>query len=151
MEKEQDQNVHLYGDPAKVIQYMDYSDEKGKLDNAHYIPELVPGVLQPLEINEIIEDDQTDQLLANIDIEKIVQEAEAMTKDTDQQVQKQMQYFPDPLTKDSISDMSKRKFSALMKKRQCGQAEFLSNGSVFTTTRSNIRAPILMIWLIGIC
>ncbi len=118
MDKQQEEQVCLYGDPSKIVQYMDHSDEKGKPDNACYVPDLVPGVLQLLEINEIMEEDKsTDELLANMDIEKIVQEAESMTKNVDHQVNKQMHRFPDPVPKDNMIDMSKHKFSVSTKKK----------------------------------
>ncbi len=37
------------GDPAKVIQYMDYQANPVK-DNSSYVPDVVPGMLQPLEV-----------------------------------------------------------------------------------------------------
>ena len=48
---------------------MDYTN--GQLDNSQYVPDLVPGVLQPLEINQIMEPDlEMDELLSKLDIEK---------------------------------------------------------------------------------
>lgn len=58
--EEHDQQIWLYGDPKNVIQYMDYQ-ENPVPDNSHYVPELVPGVLQPLEVNEIMEDPNVDE------------------------------------------------------------------------------------------
>ncbi len=78
-----EEQIHknLYGDPEKIIHYMDYTN--GQADNSWYVPDLVPGVLQLLEINEIIEPDpKTDELLSKLDIEKIVQDAEKMTSDS---------------------------------------------------------------------
>ena len=54
-------------------------------DNSIYVPELVPGVLQPLEVNEIMEDPKTDKWLLTLDIEKIVQQAEQSMKHLDVQ------------------------------------------------------------------
>ena len=66
---EQEQNRRLYGDPEKIVHYMDYTN--GQLDNSQYVPDLVPGVLQPLEINEIMEPDlEMNELLSKLDIEK---------------------------------------------------------------------------------
>ncbi len=39
----------ICGDPSKVIQYMDYT-ENPVPDNCRYILDLVPGLLQPLEV-----------------------------------------------------------------------------------------------------
>ncbi len=112
-----EEQKHLYGDPAKVTQYLDYSDQKGKPDNACYVPELVPGVLQPLEINEIMEDDPaTDELLSKLEIEKIVEESEALTGSLPNS-DKQMSQFPKPATKDSVIDMGKWRFSASTRKK----------------------------------
>ncbi len=36
-----DEHNRVFGNPVNVIHYMDYSDEKGKPDNARYVPELV--------------------------------------------------------------------------------------------------------------
>ena len=61
MDSDHDNEQHrLYGHPDKVIQFMDYQ-ENPVPDNSWYVPELVPGVLQPLEINEIMEDPKTDE------------------------------------------------------------------------------------------
>ncbi len=55
-------------------------------DNSTYIPDLVPGMLQPLEV---IEDDPLmDKALSELDIEKIVSEAELCTKNFEQQKEK---------------------------------------------------------------
>ncbi len=43
-----EQHNRLYGDPEWVVQFMDYTN--GQPDNSWYIPNLVPGVLQPLEL-----------------------------------------------------------------------------------------------------
>ncbi len=67
-----DKETHckLYGDLEKVIQYMDYGANPVP-DNLHYIPDLVPGVLQPLEVIE--DDPEFDNLLQNLDVEAIMQ------------------------------------------------------------------------------
>ncbi len=70
--QDSDMPKHLYGDPNKVIHYMDY-EANPVPDNSRYVPELVPGMLQPLEINEIMDDTKTDEWLASVDIENIVQ------------------------------------------------------------------------------
>ncbi len=76
-----EKDPNLYGNPDKIIHYMDYQANPVK-DNSRYVPELVPGLLQPLEINEIIEDDPAvNSLLSNMDLEPIVHEAEECTKD----------------------------------------------------------------------
>ncbi len=54
-------------------------------DNSSYVPDLVPGMLQPLEVNEIMEDDPAvDDMLKNLDIESIVKSAEESVKNVDQ-------------------------------------------------------------------
>ena len=65
--------LKIYGDPEKVIHYMDYT-ETPAVDNSSYIPDLVPGMLQPLEVYE--DDSVSDEVLSNLDIEAIVKEAE---------------------------------------------------------------------------
>ncbi len=39
-----EEDKHIYGDPDKVVQFMDYSENPVQ-DNSHYIPDLVPGIL----------------------------------------------------------------------------------------------------------
>ncbi len=68
---------------------MDYQ-ENPVADNSHYIPELVPGILQPLEINEIMEDPKTDEWLSMVDIEAIVQQAEQSTSNLDPKVRNEV-------------------------------------------------------------
>ncbi len=75
MDMEEQKN--LYGDPDKVVHYMDYISNPVP-DNSRYIPDLVPGVLQPLEL--VDDDPVLDNIISKIDIEKIISEVEAETK-----------------------------------------------------------------------
>ncbi len=111
----------LYGNPKNVIQYMDYQ-ENPVPDNSRYIPELVPGILQPLEINEIMEDPNTDEWLSNLDIEKIVKQAEESTKDVEEKIQKDMKRFPEPTKPDTLQEFSMHTFSAAT----CRKAQWAS-------------------------
>lgn len=105
-----------YRDPAKVVQYIDFTENLQK-DNSRYVPKLVPGVLQPLEVNEIMDDDPAfDALLSNLDIEGIVQQAEKTTKDYESAIQKDYEYFLDPL-KSSVLDEFSKKFAPSTKKK----------------------------------
>ena len=74
--KEQIDHEKVYRDPDKIIHFMDYSNEPAR-ENCTYILDLVPGLLQPLEIVE--ENDISDEVLLNLDIEAIVKEAELST------------------------------------------------------------------------
>ncbi len=109
-----DKHKCIYGDPEKVVQYMDYSENPIK-DNSRYIPDLVPGMLQPLEV--IKDDPQLDKILSTLDVEAIVQESEAITKDVDNQIQKQLSHFPDPCNKEIVEDYSKHKFAPSTRKK----------------------------------
>ena len=60
----------VYGDPAKIVHYMDFSNEGPEADNGSYIPDLVPGLLQLLEVYE--DQEISDEILSNLDIESIV-------------------------------------------------------------------------------
>ncbi len=102
---------HLYGDPKKVIQYMDY-DANAVPDNSRYIPELVPGILQPLEINEIMDDLKIDEWLATVDIENIVQQAKESMKQVEKELDKGLKQFPEPTKPDTVQQFSTRTFSA---------------------------------------
>ena len=84
--QDSDMPKHLYRDPNKVIYYMDY-EANPVPDNSRYIPELVLGMLQPLEINDIMDDPKTDEWLASVDIENIVQQAKASTKDVEKKME----------------------------------------------------------------
>ncbi len=64
----------LYGKPENVVNYMDYTN--GQEDNSSYIPNLVPGMFQPLEE---LSDQETDEFLKTIDIEALVKQAEQST------------------------------------------------------------------------
>ncbi len=108
---DQEEQKCLYGDPEKVIQYMDYQ-ENPVPDNSGYIPELVPGILQLLEVNEIIKDPNTDEWLSNLDIEKIIKQAAESTKDVQKQMDKDMNRFPEPTKKEMLQEFLTRTFSA---------------------------------------
>ncbi len=92
-------DLQIYGDPGKVVHYMDYS-ENPVPDNSRYIPDLVPGILQPLQVYEI--DDQNapedhavpDELLSKLDVDKLIQDTEkkdAEMKKTTSIMDKQME------------------------------------------------------------
>ena len=70
-----EEHVRIYGDPDKIIQFMDYTNG-GPPDNSRYVPKLVPGILQPLEE---LSDTETDNFLSTIDIEALIKEAENST------------------------------------------------------------------------
>ncbi len=95
---------------------MDYQ-ENPVADNSHYIPELVPGILQPLEINEIMEDPKTDEWLSMVDIEAIVQQAEQSTSNLDPKVSKEMNHFPSPTKKQTLDEFKTCTFSASTRKK----------------------------------
>ena len=100
MEKQQ----YLYRDPEKVIQYMDYQANPVP-DNSRYVPEFVPGLLQPLEINEIIEDDPAvDQILANLDVESLVKAAEDLTNSISKPEEKDLQMFAAPAPSETMKE-----------------------------------------------
>ncbi len=66
------------------MEFISFSQQKG---NLLYVLDLTPGMLQPLDIME------DDELLANLDIEKIVHKAEMMTQASDN-VQKNVTIEP---------------------------------------------------------
>ncbi len=70
----------LYGKWENVVQYMDYTN--GQPDNGHYIPNLVPRMLQPLEDLS----DSGDKFLSTVDIEALVKQAEQSTGGLPQQI-----------------------------------------------------------------
>ena len=88
------------------------------LDNSSYVSDLVPGMLQPLEVNEIMEDDPAvDDMLKNLDIESIVKSAEELMKNVDQQVEKNLKHFGEPASAEMLSDFGRRKFAPSTKKK----------------------------------
>ena len=103
-----EEEQHLYGDPEKVIQYMDYSENPVQ-DNSRYIPDLVPGILQSLEVIE--EDPALDSILSNLNVKALVKESEAMMKNVDNQVQQQMSCFPEPSKTEAMEEYSRKKFA----------------------------------------
>ncbi len=102
------QRERIYGKNANIVQYMDYQANPVK-DNSSYVPELVLGILQPLEVNEIMEDPVADQIIAQLNVEDLLSEAEQSTKKLDDQ-------FADPVDKVSKEEMSKRQFAPSTKK-----------------------------------
>ncbi len=99
----------LMGDPVKVIHYMDFQENPVK-DNSLYIPDLVPGTLQPLEVYE--EDGISNEILLKIDIEAIVKELEGMTgTSSDKKLDKQLKRFPEPTTKEDLSNAMKKSYA----------------------------------------
>ncbi len=115
-DQNKEEQQRIYGDPAKIINYMDYQENPVQ-DNSRYVPELVPGVLQPLEINEIMEDPNTDEWLSKVDIEKIVKEVEESTKHIDPEVSKDFNYFASPIKLDTMQGFKTCMFSASTRKK----------------------------------
>ncbi len=104
--------LKIYGDPEKVIHYMDYT-ETPAVDNSSYIPDLVPGMLQPLEVYE--DDSVSDEVLSNLDIEAIVKEAELSigTPNVDSpNMEKQLKWFPEPSDSSEVTKFSKKNISS---------------------------------------
>ena len=97
---EQLQHEKIYGDPDKIIHFMDYSNEP-PCENTMYIPDLVPGLLQPLEI---VEDSEIlDEVLSTLDIESLVKQAKISTgtkSEDSAEMTQQMQHFPEPTKSD---------------------------------------------------
>lgn len=111
-----DENTHhqLNSDPDKIVQYIDYQSNPVP-DNSHYIPDLVPGVLQPLEVIE--EDPEFDSLLQNLDVEALVKEADDYTAKYEASIKKDYHHFPDPSDSTQLGDFSKRKYAPSMRKK----------------------------------
>ena len=109
-----EEHQKLYGDPEKIVHYMDYT-ENPPVDNSRYIPDLVPGVLQPLKILD--DDPVVDNLISKMDIEKIAQESEQLTAGVQEKVQKDMQCFPEPHNKELLVKYRKKKFAPSTKKK----------------------------------
>lgn len=100
----------LYGDPDKVIHYMDYTENPVK-DNSSYLLDLVPGMLQPLEVYDDQEEIMSDKILSKLDIEAIVKQAEMFigTVSMDSpDMEKQMNWFPDPSESAEVKHLSKK-------------------------------------------
>ena len=108
-----DEHACLYGNPENIVQYMDYQDNAVP-DNSTYIPDLVPGMLQPLEVIE--EDVISDKDLSELDIEQIVQESEECMKNVHAQSVKQMSCFAEPVSAATASDFSKKYAPSTKKK-----------------------------------
>ncbi len=107
----------MYGDPKNVIQYMAYQASPVP-DNSSYILDLVPGMLQPLEINEIMQDNPAvDDMIKNLDIESIMKSTENLTKYVDPAVEKDMKRFAEPASAEMMNDFGKRKFAPSTKKK----------------------------------
>ena len=106
----------LYGKEENVAQYMDYTN--GQPDNSHYIPNLVPGVLQPLE--EL--SDLGDEYLSTIDIEALVKQAEYSTGGIPQHhgpspapAEKDLKRFGSVTTDETFKEAMNRSFSIATK------------------------------------
>ncbi len=105
------------GKDANIIQFMDYTN--GQPDNSRYIPNLVPGMLQPLEE---LSDNETDQFLSIIDIEVLVKQVEKTTgglPSAKEQTppEKQLKHFADAVSKEKMCDIGSKSFSAATKKK----------------------------------
>ena len=97
----------MYGDPDKIIHFMDYSNEPPR-ENCMYILDLVPGMLQPLEI---VEDEVPDEVLSSLDIEAIVKESELCTgtkSEDSAEMKQQLERFPEPTKNDEIECLGKK-------------------------------------------
>lgn len=98
----------IYGDPEKVIHFMDYTDTL-QVDNSSYIPDLVPGMLQPLEVYE--DDGISDEVLSNLDIKAIIKQAEismGMPSVDSPEMDKQLKQFPEPSDSSDVQRLSKK-------------------------------------------
>ncbi len=114
----------LYGRPDQIVNYMDYTN--GQPDNSSYIPNLVPGIFQPLEE---LSDEETDQLLSTVDIEALVKAAEESTgglplnhmplETTPQPppADKDMKRFSAPTTPNDLKQVTNHSFSAATKRK----------------------------------
>ncbi len=105
---------HLYGDLDKIVHYMDYQANPVQ-DNSRYVPDLVPGVLQPLEVLD--EDPVLDEIMSEIDVEAIVKQAEECTADYQKSIEKDYHHFPKPSTEESLSDFTKKKYAPSTRKK----------------------------------
>ncbi len=99
-----------------MVHYLDFSDNP-QVDNSQYILELVPGILQLLEINEIMDDPVMDNMLSMLDIEKLVQDAEKNTSDYQSSIDKNYEWFPAPTEANVLQDFAKKKFTPSTKKK----------------------------------
>ena len=87
--------------------------------NGHYIPNLVPGVLQPLEE---LSDQETDEFLSTIDIEALVKEAENSTGGIPNNpipapAEKDLKHFGNITSAEMLKDVSNHSFSAATKRK----------------------------------
>lgn len=113
--------MRIYGDPNQIVQFMDYTN--GCPDNSRYIPNLVPGMLQPLED---ISDMDNDDFLSTINTEKLVKQAEESTGSLPTPVsltpkplpsEKDLKYFGQPVSSEDMKDVTNKSFSTAMKKK----------------------------------
>ncbi len=113
-----EEHQRIYGDPNKIVQFFDYTN--GEPDNSHYIPNLVPGMLQPLE--DILHS-ENDAFLSMTDIEKLVKEAKESTgglpppPPAPAPSDKDLKRFGQPVTNELLQDVSNKSFSAATKKK----------------------------------
>ncbi len=124
----------LYGKPENVVHFMDYTN--GQPDNGYYIPNLVPGVLQPLE--ELL-DPETDKFLSTIEIEALVKEPENSTGGIPNNpilppAEKDLKYFGNITSAEMLKEVSNHSFSAVTKRKAMWAARIFDYGSAFRTT-----------------
>ncbi len=108
-----EQYEQLYRKPEQVIEFMDYSNDQ---DNSRYIPNLMPGMLQPLEE---LSDVETDQFLSTIDIDALVKEAENSTGGIPNPVpaQKDLKCFGKPTSQEDLNKVTNHSFSTATKRK----------------------------------
>ncbi len=66
---------------------------------------------------ELIEDDELDHVISEVDIEKLVCEAEESTKGVEQDMEKNLKCFPEPSSDKYFQDVSKKKFLPSTRKK----------------------------------
>ncbi len=119
----------LMGDPAKVIHYMDYQANPVK-DNLSYVPDLVPGKLQPLEVYD--DDGISDEFLLNLDIESIVKSQKSWQEPKVSTVHKWRNNWNDSWIHQRKKMWIKQEKNPMLNplaKKLCGLWEYLINGN----------------------
>ena len=95
-----------------MVQYIDYSS--GQPDKSKYIPNLVPGILQPLK--ELL-DAETDEFLSTIALVKEAEQSTGSLPPTHPApADKDLKRFRTVTSEEELKQMTNRSFSAVIKR-----------------------------------
>ena len=92
----------MEGKSCRIVEYLDLQSLP---DNSSYVPDLTQGLLQPCEVF----DPEMDQLLTQLDVEEIVQNAEKLTQNLPQQEDNSQRFGP-PVSEEKIQSSSFKRY-----------------------------------------